>query len=173
MWRIICILVLSGLAASLAVAGESSSVVRAAASAGVGRGAVAYDSGNMFLPETSWLVSGGIWWSDYVVSARYARVGIDAGIAELAVVWERVMVRGEWLVSVGLGPGLIGRRYGNVTDGPDDESFSRLGVAWQAGVQSGARRSAGIGLVAFGSVAGSRSCGGLAVVGRLGNVGLR
>lgn len=173
MWRLLGVLMLVGLATPRAVARDSSSTVSASTTFGLGRGSIARHANNMILPETSWLVSGGIWWSDYAISTRYAKVGMDSGISELALVLERVLARRKWLVSVGVGPGLVARRHGNVTGGPGDDSFDRLGFAWQTSLQSGARDVAGVGFVVFGDIAGSRSCGGVAVVGRLGRIGRR
>ena len=104
------------------------------------------------------------------MSMRYTKLGFGESDGDLALLYERVFKNESYLFSAGFGLGLLYRSYGAVTDGPTNEFFERMGVAWS--VQAASRKSAtaGIGVTGFGEFAGSRSFGGFALVFQFGQL---
>ena len=106
----------------------------------------------------------------HLLSVRCVRLGLGKADGDVALLYERIVRNSGYLLSIGLGPSLLYRRYGAIDDMPDDEVFSKAGVAWAVEVASRQNPDVDPGIMMFGELVGPRSFAGLAVVLQLGRL---
>lgn len=132
--------------------------------AGLGGGSVSGGETDQLFERLSVVLSGNVAFGANAISARFAKLGFGESDGDVAVLFRRSMVAGQVELSAAAGPGMLYRRYGTITDGPDDEVFDRAGIAWAAEIIKRSISPAAIGLAGFGEVAGSRSFWGMALL---------
>jgi hypothetical protein len=132
---------------------------------------------NAVFNEMAFLVSVNALRNRQVWSVRVTRLASDTVGGDLALLCDRVIARGDLLVSAGIGPGLV---YRNrivsdevplccaYTSQPDEDLSPIIGLAWSVQALFGERTGSGFGLQSFGGFAQDRSFWALALVFRVG-----
>lgn len=133
---------------------------------------------NAAFNEMAFLVSVNALRDTKIWSVRVTRLASDTVGGDLALMCDRVIARGDLLVSAGAGPALVYRNRIVSYEEPlccalkaqsgDDDLAPILGLAWSVQALFGERTGSGFGLQAFGGLAEDRSFWALAAVFRLG-----
>jgi hypothetical protein len=134
---------------------------------------------NLLFNEMAFLVSANALRDSKIWSVRVTRLASDTVGGDLALLCDRVITRGDLLVSAGVGPALVYRNRIVSDEGPlccalksssdDDDLTPIIGLAWSAQALFGERTGSGFGLQSFGGIADRRSFWALALVFRLGD----
>lgn len=148
-------------------------------SLGFGRGVPPERADNELLAASAIVLGGSVQRSQDIFSFRYSRLGWDVATGDIALLYERGVLRRRVRVTVGVGAGLLYRnnhfreeplpvaKHAAETTG----TYDRAGAAWHVELTSNSSRDVRGGLAAFGSVAGEASFWGLALVLHLGDLG--
>lgn len=133
---------------------------------------------NAAFNEMAFLVSVNALRDTKIWSARFTRLASDTVGGDLALLYDRVIARGDLLVSAGAGPALVYRNRIVSYEEPlccalksqpgDDDLSPIIGLAWSVQALFGERTGSGFGLQAFGGLAEDRNFWALAAVFRLG-----
>lgn len=132
---------------------------------------------NVLFNEMAFLVSANALRDTKIWSVRVTRLASDTVGGDLALLCDRVIARGDLLVSAGAGPALVYRNrivtYEEplccaYTPQPDEDLSPIIGLAWSVQALFGERTGSGFGLQSFGGFAQDRSFWALAAVFRLG-----
>lgn len=134
---------------------------------------------NVLFNEMAFLVSANALRNRQIWSVRVTRLASDTVGGDLALLCDRVITRGDLLVSAGVGPALVYRNRIVSDEGPlccalksssdDDDLTPIIGLAWSVQALFGERTGSGFGLQSFGGLADRRSFWALALVFRLGD----
>lgn len=148
-------------------------------SLGFGRGAPPERVDHELLASSAIVLGGSVQRSPSIFSFRYTRLGGEVAAGDIALLYERALVRRRVRVTAGLGAALLYRNDPAQEDplpaakhaGDATGTYDQAGAAWHVEVTTNASPNVRGGLAAFGSAAGEGSFWGLALILHLGDLG--